>query len=164
MSTGKWTVERVAKTIDHTILYPYASEDDIRKLCNEAIEYGFAAVCINPIYIPLAYQILRNTEVRVCTVVGFPLGSTFKEVKVEEARRAVKAGAMEVDMVINIPMLKSRKYDYVEEEIREVKEAVGDGILKVIIECCYLTDEEKVTAAKIVERAGADYVKTSTGF
>jgi len=164
MSTGKWTVERVAKTIDHTILYPYASEDDIRKLCNEAIEYGFAAVCINPIYIPLAYQILRNTEVRVCTVVGFPLGSTFKEVKVEEARRAVKAGAMEVDMVINIPMLKSRKYDYVEEEIREVKEAVGDGILKVIIECCYLTDEEKVIAAKIAERAGADYVKTSTGF
>lgn len=160
----KWTIERVAKAIDHTMLHPYATEDDIRKLCNEAIEYGFAAVCINPIYIPLAHQILKNTEVRICTVVGFPLGSTFKEIKVEEARRAVEAGATEVDMVINIPMLKSRKYDYVEEEIKEVKKAIGDGILKVIVECCYLTDDEKVIAAKIVERAGADYVKTSTGF
>jgi len=161
---SRWAVERVAKAIDHTILYPYATEDDVRKLCNEAIEYGFAAVCINPIYIPLAYQILRNTEVRVCTVVGFPLGSTFKEVKVEEARRAVNAGATEVDMVINIPMLKSRKYDYVEDEIREVKKVIENGTLKVIIECCYLTDEEKIVAAKIAEKAGADYVKTSTGF
>lgn len=130
----------------------------------EAVEYGFAAVCINPIYVPLAYELLRNTDVKVCAAIGFPLGSTFKEVKVEEARRAIERGAAELDMVINLPMLKSGKYDYVEEEIREVKRSTGDGILKVIIECCYLTDEEKVIAAKIAERAGADYVKTSTGF
>ncbi len=164
MSKISWSIERVAKTIDHTMLHAHAKEDDILKLCREAIEYKFAAVCVNPIYVPLAYEILRNTGIKVCTVVGFPLGSTFKEIKVEEARRAVEEGATEIDMVINLPMLKSEKYDYVEDEIREIKQAVGENILKVIIECCYLTDEEKIIAAKIAERAGADYIKTSTGF
>jgi len=164
MGRGKWTVSQVARMIDHTMLQPHATEDDIRRLCNEATQYGFAAVCVNPIYVPLAYQILRGTDIKVCTVAGFPLGSTFKEVKVEEARRAVEEGASEIDMVISLPMLKSRRYDYVEEEIREVKRAIGDKILKVIIECCYLTDEEKIAAARIIERAGADFVKTSTGF
>jgi len=164
MSGTRWTVDRVARTIDHTLLQPHAMEDDIRRLCDEAVRYGFAAVCVNPIYVPLAYHILKGTDIKVCTVVGFPLGSTFKEVKVEEARRAVEEGASEVDMVINLPMLKSGRYNYAEEEIREVKRAIGDNILKVIIECCYLTDEEKVAAARIVERAGADFVKTSTGF
>jgi deoxyribose-phosphate aldolase len=164
MKKNKWTIELVAKAIDHTLLQPYATEDDIRRLCNEAIRYRFAAVCINPIYVPLAYRLLSGSDVRVCTVVGFPLGSTFKEVKVEEARRAVEEGASEIDMVISLPMLKSRRYDYVEEEIREVKRAIGGNILKVIIECCYLTDGEKIAAARIAERAGADFVKTSTGF
>jgi len=164
MSKTKWSIEQIAKTIDHTLLKPYATEDDIRRLCDEAIQYGFAAVCINPIYVSLAYRILKETDIKVCTVIGFPLGSTFKEVKVEEAKHAVEEGASEVDMVINLPMLKSKRYDYVEEEIRNIKKAIGDNILKVIIECCYLTDEEKVAAAKIVEKAGADYVKTSTGF
>jgi len=164
MSGTGWTINRVAKTIDHTLLQPHATEDDIRRLCNEAIQYGFAAVCVNPIYVPLAYQVLKGTDIKICTVVGFPLGSTFSEVKVEEARRAVEEGASELDMVISLPMLKSRRYDYVEEEIREIKRAIGGNILKVIIECCYLTDEEKIAAAKIIERAGADFVKTSTGF
>jgi deoxyribose-phosphate aldolase len=164
MSKGKWIVEQVAEMIDHTLLQPHATEDDIRRLCDEAIQYGFAAVCVNPIYVPLAYQTLKGTDIKVCTVVGFPLGSTFKEVKMEEARRVVDEGAAEVDMVINLPMLRSGRYDYVEEEIREIKRAIGGNILKVIIECCYLTDEEKVAAARIVERAGADFVKTSTGF
>jgi deoxyribose-phosphate aldolase len=164
MKKNRWTIELVAKAIDHTLLQPHVTEDDIRRLCDEAVRYGFAAVCVNPIYVPLAYRLLRGSGVRVCTVVGFPLGSTFKEVKVEEARCAVDEGASEVDMVINLPMLRSRRYDYVEEEIREIKRTIGNNILKVIIECCYLTDEEKVAAARIVERAGADFVKTSTGF
>ena len=164
MKKNKWTIELVAKAIDHTLLQPHATEDDIWRLCDEAVQYEFAAVCINPIYVPLAYRLLSGSSVKVCTVVGFPLGSTFKGVKVEEARRAVEEGASEVDMVISLPMLKSRRYDYVEEEIREIKRAIGDNILKVIIECCYLTDEEKIAAARIIERAGADFVKTSTGF
>ena len=164
MKKNKWTIELVAKAIDHTMLQPHATEDDIRRLCDEAVQYGFAAVCINPIYVPLAYRLLSGSGVNVCTVVGFPIGSTFKEVKVEEASRAVEEGASEVDMVISLPMLRSRRYDYVEEEIREIKRAIGDNILKVIIECCYLTDEEKIAASRIAERAGADFVKTSTGF
>ena len=160
----EFELEEISKRIDHTILKPYASVDDIRRVCKEALRYGFAAVCLNPVYVPIASEILRGSDVRVCSVAGFPLGSTVKEVKVLEARRAVELGASEIDMVMNIPMFKSGRYDYVEEEIREVKEAIGGGVLKVIIECCYLTDEEKVRAAQLAERAGADYVKTSTGF
>ena len=157
-------LEKVSKRIDHTLLRPNASEKDIERLCDEGIRYGFAAVCVNPIYVPLAYRLLKGSEVKVCTVVGFPLGSTLKEVKVLEARRAIEDGASEIDMVMNISMFKSGRYDYVAQEVREVKEEIGDNILKVIIECCYLTDEEKVRAAKIAEESGADFVKTSTGF
>ena len=160
----EFEVEEISKRIDHTILKPYASVDDVRRVCEEALRYGFAAVCLNPVYVPTASEILRGSDVRVCSVAGFPLGSTLKEVKVLEARRAVELGASEIDMVMNIPMFKSGRYDYVEEEIREVKEAMEGRVLKVILECCYLTDEEKVRAAKLAERAGADYVKTSTGF
>ncbi|MCF8885691.1 MAG: deoxyribose-phosphate aldolase [Aigarchaeota archaeon] len=159
-----YRVEDIARTIDHTLLKPYAVEEEVVRLCREAIKYGFAAVCINPVYVPLASEILRETHIKVCGVVGFPLGATFKEVKVKEALQVVEAGASEIDMVMNISMFKSKNYDYVEREIREVKEAVGERIVKVIIECSYLTDEEKIRAAEIVARAGADYVKTSTGF
>ena len=157
-------LEKVSKRIDHTLLQPNASEKDIERLCDEGVKYGFAAICVNPIYVPLAYRLLKGSEIKVCTVVGFPLGSTLKEVKVLEARRAIEDGASEIDMVMNIPMFKSGRYDYVAQEIREVKEEIGDNILKVIIECCYLADEEKVRAAKIAEESGADFVKTSTGF
>ena len=161
---NEFELEEISKRIDHTILKPYASVDDVRRVCEEALRYGFAAVCLNPVYVPIASEILKGSDVRVCSVAGFPLGSTLKEVKALEARRAVELGASEIDMVMNIPMFKSGRYDYVEEEIREVKEAMEGRVLKVIIECCYLTDEEKVRAAKLAERAGADYVKTSTGF
>lgn len=159
-----YSVEEIARTIDHTLLKPYAVEEEIIKLCREALKHGFVAVCVNPVYVPLASETLKGTHVKVCGVVGFPLGATFKEVKVNEALRVVEAGASEIDMVMNISMFKSKNYDYVECEIREVKETVGEKIVKVIIECSYLTDEEKIRAAEIVAKAGADYVKTSTGF
>jgi len=163
-SMAAFDVERISKAIDNTLLRPQASEAEIRRLCEESVRYGFAAVCVNPIYVPLAYELVKNSDVKVCTVIGFPLGATFKGVKALEARKAVDNGASEIDMVMNISMFKSGKYEYVEEEIREVKEAIGNKVLKVIIECCYLTDEEKIRAAKIAEKAGADYIKTSTGF
>ncbi len=156
--------KQVAKRIDHTLLKPDASESDIKRLCEEAEEYCFAAVCVNPIYVPLASKLLKDSDVVVCTVAGFPLGSTFMEAKVREAELAVREGALEIDMVMNLPMFKSGRYNYVEEEIRGVKNIIGERILKVIIECCYLSEDEKILAAKIAERAGADYVKTSTGF
>lgn len=161
---NKYDVKSIAKTIDQTLLQAFANEDDVVRLCQEAIKYDFMAVCVNPIHVPLVYEKLRGTGIKVCSSVGFPLGATFKEVKVKEALQSVENGASEIDMVMNISKFKSGKYDYVEQEIREVKDAIGDVILKVIIETCYLTDEEKIKAAKIVEKAGADYVKTSTGF
>lgn len=159
-------IRAIASVIEHTLLKPNAMEDDIdiRRLCEEAGRYGFATVCINPIYIPLAKDLLRGSNVKVCVAIGFPLGATFNEVKVFEARKYVEERADEIDIVMNIPMFKSGKYDYVLQEIREVKEVVRDKMLKVIIETCYLSDDEKVRAAKIVEKAGADFVKTSTGF
>jgi len=156
--------EEILKKIDHTTLKPYASEKDVIKLCEEALRYGFKAVCINPYYVPLAAKILKGSDVKVCSVVGFPLGATFSEIKALEAEKAVKLGASEIDMVMNISAFKSGRHEYVKEEIEKIKERMGEAILKVIIECCYLTDEEKVLAAKICEEAGADYVKTSTGF
>ncbi len=122
----KWTVKEIVKRIDHTLLQAYASENHIRKLCEEAIEYRFFSVCVNPVYVPYAYKMLKNTDVKICTVVGFPLGSTFKEVKIGEAEQAVNGGASEIDMVVNIPMFKSGNYDYVEQEIRGVKNAIKD--------------------------------------
>jgi len=152
--------------IDHTNLKPTATADEIRKLCREAVEYGFAAVCINPYYVRLASKMLKNENVKVCTVIGFPLGATLKEVKSYEAEKSLEEGAAEIDMVMNISAFKSKLYNDVLEDIREVvkKAEKHNALVKVIIECCYLTNEEKIRAAEIVLEAGADYVKTSTGF
>jgi deoxyribose-phosphate aldolase len=157
--------QELARYIDHTILKADAKEGDVIKLCREALEYKFASVCVNASNVKLAYSFLQGTEVKVCTVVGFPLGATTKETKAFEAAQAIENGATEVDMVINIGALKSGKLDTVEEDIRAVAEACkGKALLKVIIETCLLTEEEKVTACELSEKAGADYVKTSTGF
>jgi deoxyribose-phosphate aldolase len=155
----------LAGYIDHTILKSDAKEGDVIKLCREALEYKFASVCVNASNVKLADSFLRGTEVKVCTVVGFPLGATTKETKAFEAAQAIENGAEEVDMVINIGALKSGKLDIVEEDIKAVAEVCKEkALLKVIIETCLLTDEEKVTACELSKKAGADYVKTSTGF
>lgn len=157
--------QELARYIDHTILKPDASESDIIKLCREALEYKFASVCVNASNVKLADSFLNGTEVKVCTVVGFPLGATTKETKAFEAVQAIDNGASEVDMVLNIGALKSGKHDTVFEDIKAVAEACkGKALLKVIIETCLLTDEEKVTACELSQKAGADFVKTSTGF
>ena len=152
------------KYIDHTLLKPNAQKDQVVKLCEEAKQYDFASVCVNPCWIPLAKELLQGTDVKVCVVIGFPLGAMTTEAKVFEAKDAVEKGAQEVDMVINVGMLKDGCDAYVTEEIRRIKEAVGDKVLKVIIETCLLTDEEKVRACLDAKAAGADFVKTSTGF
>ncbi len=152
--------------IDHTLLKPDATQDEIAQLCYEARKYGFASVCVNPSYVKLCADLLKGSEVLTCTVVGFPLGATSTEAKVFEAQKAVRDGAKEVDMVINVGALKSRDYELVERDIASVARAVqADGaILKVIIETALLTDEEKVAASQLAKVAGADFVKTSTGF
>lgn len=155
-----------ASLIDHTLLKPEASEADIKKLCDEAAQYGFASVCVNPAWVKKAAEFLRGSGVPVCTVIGFPLGATLPDVKAYEARRAIFNGAREVDMVINIGALKSGDDCTVEDDIRAVVEAAHEnGVLcKVIIETALLTDEEKVRACLASKNAGADFVKTSTGF
>ncbi|HLA94355.1 MAG TPA: deoxyribose-phosphate aldolase [Pyrinomonadaceae bacterium] len=155
-----------ASLIDHTLLKPEASEADIKKLCDEAAQFGFASVCVNPAWVKKAAGFLRGTNVPVCTVIGFPLGATLPDVKAFEARRAIFNGAREVDMVINIGALKSGDDCAVEDDIRAVVDAAHEnGILcKVIIETALLTDEEKVRACLASKNAGADFVKTSTGF
>ena len=153
-----------SKYIDHTQLKPDATEDMIVQLCKEAAEYDFASVCINPSRIPLAAELLKDTGVKVCTVIGFPLGAMTTAAKVFETKDAIEKGAEEIDMVINVGKLKDGDDEYVTEEIRAIKEACGDLVLKVIIETCLLSDEEKVRACKDAEKAGADFVKTSTGF
>ena len=155
-----------AGMIDHTLLKPEASDEDIRKLCEEAAQYRFASVCVNPSWVRAAACNLRGTQVPVCTVVGFPLGATLPDVKAYETRRAIQDGATEVDMVINIGALKSGDDCLVEQDIRAVAEAAHEyGVLvKVIIEAALLTDDEKVRACRAAQRAGADFVKTSTGF
>jgi deoxyribose-phosphate aldolase len=155
-----------AGLIDHTLLKPEASRDEIRKLCQEAVRFGFASVCINPWNVPLAAELVRGSSVKVCTVIGFPLGATLSQVKIHEAEEAIKLGAHEVDMVLNIGALKSDLDDVVESDIRGVVEAAhrGGAICKVIFETSLLTVEEKVRAALASKRAGADFVKTSTGF
>ena len=152
------------KLIDHTLLKQDATPEQIITLCNEAKEHDFMSVCVNPAYVPLAYSQLKDSDVKVCTVIGFPLGMNLTKTKIEEALLSVQQGATEVDMVINVGMLKAGHDDYVEAEIKEIKAAIGDILLKVIIETCLLTDDEKVRACKASKRAGADYVKTSTGF
>ena len=156
----------IAKYIDHTLLKPDATQDQIAQLCYEARKYGFAAVCVNPVNVKLCSQLLRGTSVHVCTVVGFPLGATPPEVKAYEAQQAIDDGATEVDMVINIGALKSKDYALVERDIATVARTchAGGAILKVIIETALLSDEEKVIACQLAKAAGADYVKTSTGF
>jgi deoxyribose-phosphate aldolase len=155
-----------ASLIDHTLLKPEASEADIRKLCDEAAEFGFASVCVNPGWVKRASEFLRGSGVPVCTVIGFPLGATLPDVKAYEARRSIFNGAKEVDMVINIGALKSGDDCAVEDDIRAVADAAHEnGVLcKVIIETALLTDEEKVRACLAAKNAGADFVKTSTGF
>lgn len=150
--------------IDSTILKAEATKEDIEKLCAEAKEYGFKSVCVNPCYASLASKLLEETNVGVAVVVGFPLGATLPSVKAFEAKSSILEGATEIDMVINVGKLKDKDYDYVENEIRAVKNAIGNHVLKVIIECCLLTDEEKVKASELTVKAGADFVKTSTGF
>jgi deoxyribose-phosphate aldolase len=156
--------EQLAGMIDHTLLKPTATKKDIMRLCREAKKYRFAAVCVNPTYVSLAAKLLKNTDVKVCTVIGFPLGATTTEVKAFETENAIKNGAQEVDMVINIGMLKSGNYGFVKRDIEAVVKAAGDAITKVIIETCYLSDKEKVKVCMLAKKAGADYVKSSTGF
>lgn len=153
---------QINQYIDHTVLKADATFDDIKKLVDEAVEHDFYSVCVNSSYVKFIRD--YNKDVRIASVVGFPLGAMAKKAKVFEARCAIEDGASEIDMVINIGMLKSGDYDYVEREIREIKEAIGDNVLKVIIETCLLTEEEKVKACELSVKAGADFVKTSTGF
>lgn len=150
--------------IDHTLLKPEANEDQIKKLCQEAIDYEFFSVCVNPTWIETAREALKGSPVKIATVIGFPLGANSLETKVFESKDALDKGAHEIDMVINIGALKSKNYDQVKNEIQAVKKAIGDHILKVIIETCLLTEEEKKKASQLVVEAGGDFVKTSTGF
>jgi deoxyribose-phosphate aldolase len=158
--------KNVARMIDHTLLKPDATEAEIIKLVNEAKQYSFASVCINPTWVKTAADLLADTpDVKVCTVIGFPLGATTTETKVFETKNAIENGAKEVDMVINIGALKDKRDDIVEQDIHAVVEAAkGKALTKVIIETCLLTDEEKVRACELSVKAGADFVKTSTGF
>ena len=153
-----------AKLIDHTLLKPNATQAQIEHLCDEARTYGFASVCVNPYWVKRAHQQLAGNGVKVCTVIGFPLGATPANVKAFEAQNAVKDGADELDMVLNIGALKSGDEKTVLADIRAVRQACVGKILKVIIETCELTDEEKVKACQLAAQAGADFVKTSTGF
>lgn len=150
--------------IDHTLLAPDATKERIQKLCDEAKEYHFASVCINPYWVKFAHEELKGSGVNTCTVIGFPLGANATETKVFEATKAIEDGADEIDMVINIGALKDKDYDTVENEIKLLKAVAGEHVLKVIIECCLLTDEEKVKACELAKDAKADFVKTSTGF
>lgn len=154
-----------ASMIDHTLLKAEATKEQIEKLCAEAKEFGFASVCVNPTWVKYCSELLQNSDVLVCTVIGFPLGANTPAVKAFEAKDAIENGAQEVDMVINIGALKDRNYEQVQADIAAVVEAAkGSAIVKVIIETCLLTEEEKVKACELSVAAGADYVKTSTGF
>ena len=154
----------IASYIDHTVLAADAGQEKIEKLCEEARQWKFASVCVNTCWTAFCAEKLKGTGVNVCSVVGCPLGAMGTKAKAYEAACAVEAGAEEVDMVINVGWLKDGKYDLVENDIREVKKACAGKLLKVIIETCLLTDEEKVRACELSVKAGADYVKTSTGF
>lgn len=154
----------VAKLIDHTLLKPAATRQDIRRLCEEARQYGFFSVCINPVWVSYAKEQLKGSDVKVCTVIGFPLGANTTAVKVYETEDALKNGADEIDMVINIGALKAQEYQTVLQDIQAVRKACMGHVLKVIIETSQLTDEEKVKACELSAQAEADFVKTSTGF
>jgi deoxyribose-phosphate aldolase len=154
----------LGKYIDHTILKPEAKKSDVRKICEEALEYKFKAVCVNPLYVKFASEILKNSEVLVATVVGFPLGNNVTKVKELETQLAIEDGADEIDMVVNIPALKDKDYDLVKKDIEAVVKASKDKIVKVIIETCLLTKDEIARVSELIVEAGADFVKTSTGF
>lgn len=154
----------INKYIDHTLLKPESTQDQIDNLIAEAKEYNFASVCVNPTWVSRAVEALKDSDVKVCTVIGFPLGANTSRVKAFETKDAIENGADEIDMVINIGRLKAKEYDFVENDIRAVVETSGDKLVKVIIETCLLTDEEKEKACQLSVAAGADYVKTSTGF
>ena len=155
---------KLNKYIDHTLLKQDATEEQIDRLLSEAKDYDFSSVCVNPCWVSHAKTALVDTDVKVCTVVGFPLGTTTSAVKAYETKEAIQNGADEIDMVINVGALKSGNAALVESDIRAVVEASGDKLVKVIIEACLLTDEEKVLACQLAQKAGADFVKTSTGF
>lgn len=155
---------KLNKYIDHTLLKPDVSQEQIETLIEEAKKYDFASVCVNPTWVHFAAQALKATDVKVCTVIGFPLGANTPELKAFETSDAIQNGANEIDMVMNIGALKSRNFDLVERDIRAVVEAAKGTLVKVIIETCLLTDDEKVKACQIAQKAGADFVKTSTGF
>lgn len=157
------TEREIMGHVDHTQLKAFATWEDIQKLCDEAVEYQTASVCIPPCYIQRVKEAYGD-KINICTVVGFPLGYSVTEAKVAETKKALEDGASEIDMVINISDVKNGDYAAVESEIAALKEVVGDKILKVIIETCYLTEEEKIAMCKAVTAAGADYIKTSTGF
>ncbi len=155
----KYIIEKV----DHTLLKPLATWEDIKKICDEAKEMKVASVCIPPSYVKQASEYLKD-EIPVCTVIGFPLGYNTTKIKIEEAKEAIQNGAKEIDMVINIGDAKSGLFDKIEDEIRQIKNSIGNHILKVIIETCYLTQDEKIALCKAVSNAKADFIKTSTGF
>ncbi len=155
--------KEIFKTVDHTLLTQGATWAEIKEICDDAVTYGTASVCIPPSFVKRAADYLGD-KMPVCTVIGFPNGYNTTRTKVFETRDAIENGAKEIDMVINIGDLKDKNYEKIEEEIREIKEACGDKILKVIIETCLLTEEEKIKMCQIVTDAGADYIKTSTGF
>ncbi len=155
---------KLSKYIDHTLLKAYAKEQDIYYLCEEAKEYDFKSVCVNPDFVSYAKNLLKNTDVLVCTVIGFPLGANTTKVKVFEAVDAINNGADEIDMVINVSKAKDQDFDYIYNEIKQVKEAIKDHTLKVIIETCYLTEDEIKNVSLMVKKANANFVKTSTGF
>ena len=157
------TREEMLSKVDHTQLKAFATWDDIKKLCEEAIEFHTASVCVPPAYIKRIHD-TYGEKVNICTVVGFPLGYSVTEAKAAEVKKALRDGCNEIDMVVNISDVKNGLYDKVEQEIRTLKELCGDHILKVIIETCYLTEEEKIAMCRAVTNAGADYIKTSTGF
>ena len=156
--------QNYAAMIDHTLLKADATRDQIEKLCAEAKKYVFASVCVNPTWVKYSAELLAGTEVKVCTVIGFPLGASTSEVKAFETKDAIANGATEIDMVINIGALKNGEYDVVRDDIKAVVDAANGTLVKVIIETCLLTDEEKVKACELSVEAGADFVKTSTGF
>lgn len=155
--------EDILKKVDHTILSQTAKWEDVKKICDDGIKYNVASICIPPCYVEQAKKYVGE-KLKVCTVIGFPNGYNTRSVKVYETLEAIEKGADEIDMVINIGYLKDKKYDYIENEIKEIKKVCGNKILKVIIETCLLTEEEKIKMCKIVKESGADFIKTSTGF
>jgi len=157
-------LKKITKIIDHTNLKPSATKDDILKLCKEAKQHNFGAVCINPANVKIAKEFLKGSDVKVCTVIGFPLGATPSKVKAFETQQAINDGAVEIDMVLNIGALKSGDLELIKNDIKVVVDASGNNLTKVILETCYLSDEEIISACEIAKEVGADFVKTSTGF